>query len=753
MKPPTELETLYQQAQSALRAREYNRASKLLKQILIVNENYKDASRMLARIVKIGRRRWYNDLRIWGPAIGFIVIGLLIWLVPKISLPARLAPTPTSTITASPTVTVTPANTAIPTITPSPAPTPIPLAWKRISMGQDFSRDQVTAIIFNPKDPDVIYIGLQSAGMYKSIDGGSSWQPAHNGLASTLVSSLVISPDNPDTLYAGTEAGVFVTHDGGEQWSFSLKNFSSEQTLLLMDPEDNKHIYFASLGDGRIFETRDGGLFWRQKQSESRFASIAIDPRDAQTLWAVDESGMALYRSTDSGTTWSLILSNEPSEPWQTYDEVVASDRNGGTIWLFGGGFVLASSDNGATWEYHNLLQTVRCQTILPDPVDLDTIYCGVPGNFANSTRLLRTEDGGQTWGNVTFLSLEGVSAMAISPADNQVILVGGDGLLYSTDGGKMLEERNNGLGGRQIELAINPVDPAILYASEGPCYWGESQHYPLYRSEDRSTTWSVLQYASEYQACGLTIDANGNDLYRYASSGGNGNRLMVSRTRGETWLSLFPSYSHVWGGIAAHPYQTGRIFAGGMDSDSGSPALFHSSDGGIFWTSDPLQTEGRWWRIHFAADQGQTIYLVQDGMPAYRSVDGGNSFTPCQNYYDFSISRPGEYLAIDPRDGNHLVMGTRGRGIYISNSGCELLKRIYQAGLNINALKFDPVLPDTVYAGTDSGAYVSFDGGETWGQVNDGLLGATVVYSIVVDQDSNVYAATPYGIFKLENR
>jgi len=80
-------------------------------------------------------------------------------------------------------------------------------------------------------------------------------------------------------------------------------------------------------------------------------------------------------------------------------------------------------------------------------------------------------------------------------------------------------------------------------------------------------------------------------------------------------------------------------------------------------------------------------------------------------------------------------------------------LKRIYQAGLNINALKFDPVLPDTVYAGTDSGAYVSFDGGETWGQVNDGLLGATVVYSIVVDQDSNVYAATPYGIFKLENR
>jgi hypothetical protein len=70
-----------------------------------------------------------------------------------------------------------------------------------------------------------------------------------------------------------------------------------------------------------------------------------------------------------------------------------------------------------------------------------------------------------------------------------------------------------------------------------------------------------------------------------------------------------------------------------------------------------------------------------------------------------------------------------------------------------MNSIAFDPNKPDTIYAGTDSGAYVSFDVGQTWGQINDGLLGATVVYSIVVDNDSNVYAATPYGIFKLESK
>jgi hypothetical protein len=57
------------------------------------------------------------------------------------------------------------------------------------------------------------------------------------------------------------------------------------------------------------------------------------------------------------------------------------------------------------------------------------------------------------------------------------------------------------------------------------------------------------------------------------------------------------------------------------------------------------------------------------------------------------------------------------------------------------------------MYAGTDNGAYISFDGGGSWHPINDGLLGGLVIYSIVVDQESNVYAATPLGIFELEQQ
>jgi hypothetical protein len=67
------------------------------------------------------------------------------------------------------------------------------------------------------------------------------------------------------------------------------------------------------------------------------------------------------------------------------------------------------------------------------------------------------------------------------------------------------------------------------------------------------------------------------------------------------------------------------------------------------------------------------------------------------------------------------------------------------------NTIARDPNDRDVLYAGTDGGAYVSFDAGEHWAEINDGLLGATVVHSIVVDPQSEVYAATPYGIFRLE--
>ena len=109
--------------------------------------------------------------------------------------------------------------------------------------------------------------------------------------------------------------------------------------------------------------------------------------------------------------------------------------------------------------------------------------------------------------------------------------------------------------------------------------------------------------------------------------------------------------------------------------------------------------------------------------------------------------------MAIDPGAGDHVFVIDNGI-LLESHDSCETTGVFATApNTNMNSIAFDPNQSSTIYAGTDSGAFISFDDGQTWNEINDGLLGATVVYSIVVDKDSNVYAATPYGIFKLEGK
>ena len=112
-----------------------------------------------------------------------------------------------------------------------------------------------------------------------------------------------------------------------------------------------------------------------------------------------------------------------------------------------------------------------------------------------------------------------------------------------------------------------------------------------------------------------------------------------------------------------------------------------------------------------------------------------------------------GEPMSIvDPRDGDHLLVATWD-GIISTNDGCRTWQYSNNGlySLKVNTISADPNNPDILYAGTDNGAFVSFDSGDLWQPINDGLLGGLVIYSIVVDIDSNVYAATPLGVFQLE--
>jgi len=243
-----------------------------------------------------------------------------------------------------------------------------------------------------------------------------------------------------------------------------------------------------------------------------------------------------------------------------------------------------------------------------------------------------------------------------------------------------------------------------------------------------------------------LALDADGKTFYRLWQ-----NQIYRSSDGGETWTQ-FESPSSWLGVIASHPTIPRLLFLYSWDS----PFVHRSDDGGESWQSDQgfsdlKEVKGGW--FFFSPNQKKIIYLA--GVEkAFRSADAGETWTACaQVGGPFAVTY--SQLAIDPRDDGHIFLATRWRGVLSSEDGCQNWESSNEGldNLFVNTLAIDPQSPQTMYAGTDGGAYISFDGGEHWGQINEGLLGATVVYSIVVDSQSNVFAATPYGIFKLEGR
>jgi hypothetical protein len=202
---------------------------------------------------------------------------------------------------------------------------------------------------------------------------------------------------------------------------------------------------------------------------------------------------------------------------------------------------------------------------------------------------------------------------------------------------------------------------------------------------------------------------------------------------------------------VEAIAVQFGTVYTFGHCGDPHRPCV-PTSDGGDSWQTSgvkDVEIDG------LVVDPSQEHRMCVVGpCNVYRSNNSGATWKTCGRGWDL-LARDGAQMAIDPQDSDRLFLATRGEGVWISEDGCLSWhqKNLGLGNLFVNTVAIDPVNPDTFYAGTDGGACVSFKGGDTWGEINDGLLGVTVVYSIVVDPQNNVYAATPYGIFKLEGR
>jgi photosystem II stability/assembly factor-like uncharacterized protein len=263
---------------------------------------------------------------------------------------------------------------------------------------------RVKALAVHPTDPNTVYAGAASGGVWKSTDAGQSWRPLWDQQDTMASTALAIAPSAANTIYVATGewtpgwgpgfpgTGVFVSTDAGATWTQRTAVLSRRVAQVLVSPTDANRVYVA--GESGFERSTDGGVTWTTVRT-GQISDAVIDPNSANTLY-INVRSDGIYKTTDGGATWAKLAGGAPSG--------VNAD------WIR-----LAIGDNGAAGS--NLVLAKRSGTIY------------------------RTTDGGTTW--TTLAGSHGASSfhewcnlLAVAPDNDDVILAGGVGIERTSNGG-----------------------------------------------------------------------------------------------------------------------------------------------------------------------------------------------------------------------------------------------------------------------------------------------------------------------------
>jgi len=333
---------------------------------------------------------------------------------------------------------------------------------------------RINAIEFHPTDPLTVYVGAPAGGLWKTTDGGAWWVSLTDDLPTLGVSAIIVDPTNPDIIYIGTGdrdsadapgLGVWKSTDGGETWQEPGTGMPNVVVgMMTINPEDTEMV-FAATNEG-VYRTTNGGNIWTLVSPDNNFKDIKYHPTNTDILYATGST--AVYRSTNGGSTFASIggtvsfsarsvIAVTPAEPdWVYICGAFFSDFRG----------LFKSEDAGETWEEMsdspNILgwsddadggQAWYDLTIAANPENpLEILVGGV--------RVSRSLDGGVTWQEATnnFVHVDH-HASAFSPHTNNYWL-GNDGGIYELEDNTVWKDKTNGIVVSQMyKLGQSPHD------------------------------------------------------------------------------------------------------------------------------------------------------------------------------------------------------------------------------------------------------------------------------------------------------
>jgi len=288
----------------------------------------------------------------------------------------------------------------------------------------------VTAIAVDPASSSTVWAGAQFSGIWKSMDGGRTWNRSSAGYTGDITSALLRDPARPGVLYAGSNSGVFKSTDSGASWSPANSGLPGLLvSALAMDPSNGSTLYVAvddHASGGGVYRTSDGAATWQHRPlpvPSAPAGALAVRGSDVYAGW-----GNVLFRSGDGGANWTMPY----PDVLRSGLETVAA-RPGRADVLVGTtqiGIHRGVSTPAPAWEASSLgLTTRRISVIAASPADPDALFTA-----GNGGGVFRSADGGRSWTALDAgLTNTDVAGLAPDSSGRRLYAATGDGV-FSID-------------------------------------------------------------------------------------------------------------------------------------------------------------------------------------------------------------------------------------------------------------------------------------------------------------------------------
>jgi photosystem II stability/assembly factor-like uncharacterized protein len=696
-----------------------------------------------------------------------------------------------------------------------PAATFGSLRWRNVGPNRGGRSIAVTGTVARPLE---YFFGATGGGVWKTTDGGTTWNPIGDGqIATSSVGAIAQCEANPDIVYAGMGEvqfrgnvipgdGVYKSTDGGRTWKhLGLDSKTGQQMIgrVRIDPANCDRVFVAALGDPYgpneergVYRTTNGGTSWERvlfRNNKTGAVDLFLDPSNANTIyaglweayrkeWMLSSGGpgSGLFKSTDGGTTWTELTKNPgmPSGMWGKVG-VSVSGADPNRVYAIiendkGGVFV--SDDAGATWtqvsEDRNLRQRAFYYTrIVADPKDKDLVYVLNVG-------FNRSRDGGKTW-----------QTISVPHGDNHDLWIARDNamrMIQSNDGGanvswnggqswtgqayptsQMYDVRLTNAfpyhicGGQQDNSTAcvpmdgdgswfyapggcetgpvepHPTDVNLFYAA---CYGGSMSYTSLLTDQQRAiNVWpvnpmgnSAIDIKERFQWNHPITASKHDPRVVYVGS----QHVWRSETGGESWKRISGDLTYA------------------------DPATLGPSGGDITRDQTSVEYYGTVWRITESSHAKGELWVGSDDGKIHLTRNEGESWTDITPRELPKFSRVHEVDVSAHTPGKAYIAAVRYRSqdikpyVFRTTDYGRTWTRITNGipdGHYVRSIREDLKRPGLLYAGTERGMLVSFDDGLNWQSLQLNLP-VTQVAGIALKDDDVVIATHGRSYYVLDN-